>query len=76
MIIPMGMIRATQRDGYGRIVDVKINPLQVIRLTGYCDKTIVHLGDGSHVEVRESADRIEEAWTNIMKNSVDLESGL
>jgi len=76
MIIPLGMIRATRRDGYGRTVVVLINPLQVMQIMGFCDCTIVYLRDGSHIEVLESAETLEKAWCNIMKNSVDLESGL
>jgi len=55
MIIPLGMIRATNRDGYGRHVDVLINPLQVLGIIGRCDKTVVFLGDGRTIEVLESA---------------------
>ena len=71
MIIPLGMIRATRRDGYGRTVDVLINPLQVMQIMGFCDCTIVYLRDGSHIDVRESAETLEKAWCNIMKNSVE-----
>ena len=71
MIIPLGMIRATKRDGYGRHVDVLINPLQVMGIIGHCDKTIVFLGDGRTIEVLESAETLEKAWCNIMKNSVE-----
>ena len=71
MIIPLGMIRATKQDGYGRTVNCLINPLQVMRIMGFCDCTIVYLGDGSHVQVRESAETLEKAWCNIMKNAVE-----
>lgn len=75
MIIPLGMIRATKRDGYGRHVDVLINPLQVMGIISHCDKTVVFLGDGRTVDVCESADTLEKAWCNIMKNAVE-EPGL
>ena len=71
MIIPMGMIKATRRDGYGRTVYVLINPLQVMQIMGFCDCTIVYLRDGSHIDVRESAETLEKAWTNIMKHAVE-----
>ena len=71
MIIPMGMIRATSRDGYGRRVDVIINPLHVIGIIGHCDRTIVFLSDGRTIDVRESAETLEKAWCNIMKNAVE-----
>ncbi len=71
MIIPMGMIKATRRDGYGRTVNVLINPLQVMGIIGHCDKTIVFLGDGRTIEVLESAETLEKAWCNIMKNAVE-----
>ena len=71
MIIPLGMIRATKRDGYGRHVDVLINPLQVMGIIGHCDKTVVFLVDGQTIEVLESAETLEKAWCNIMKNSVE-----
>lgn len=75
MIIPLGMIHATRRDGYGRTVNVLINPLQVMQILGFCDCTIVFLSDGSNIDVRESADTLEKAWCNIMKNAVE-EPGL
>lgn len=71
MIIPLEMIRATRLDGYGRKVDVLINPLQVMGIIGHTDRTIVFLSDGRTVEVRESADTLEKAWCNIMKNAVE-----
>ena len=71
MIIPHGMIRATKRDGYWRHVDVLINPLQVMGIIGHCDKTIVFLSNGRTIEVLESAETLEKAWCNIMKNSVE-----
>lgn len=71
MIIPLGMIRATKRDSYGRHADVFINPLQVMGIIGHCDKTIVFLGDGRTIEVFESAGTLEKAWCNIMKNAVE-----
>ena len=75
MIIPMGMIKATRRDGYGRTMNVLINPLRVVQILGFCDRTIVLLSDGSNIDVRESADTLEKAWCNIMKNVVE-EPGL
>ena len=75
MIIPLGMIRATRLDGYGRKVDVLINPLQVMGIIGHTDRTIVFLSDGRTVDVRESAETLEKAWCNIMKNAVE-EPGL
>ena len=75
MIIPRGMIHATKRDGYGRHVDVLINPLQVMGIIGHTDRTIVFFSDGRTVDVRESADTLEKAWCNIMKNAVE-EPGL
>ncbi len=71
MIIPLGMIRATKRDGYGRHVYVLINPLQVMGIIGHTDRTIVFLSDGRTIDVRESADTLEKAWCNIMKNAVE-----
>lgn len=71
MIIPLGMIRATRRDGYGRTVNVLINPLQVMQILGFCDCTIVYLSNGRTIDVRESADTLEKAWCNIMKNAVE-----
>ena len=75
MIIPLGMIHATRQDGYGRKVDVLINPLQVMDIIGHPDRTIVFLSDGRTIDVRESADTLEKAWCNIMKNAVE-EPGL
>jgi len=75
MIIPLGMIRATRRDGYGRPVDFLINPLQVVGIIGHTDRTIVFLSDGRTIDVCESADTLEKAWCNIMKNAVE-EPGL
>ena len=71
MIIPLGMIRATRRDGYGRHVDVLINPLQVMGIIGHTDRTIVFLSDGRTIDVRESADMLEKAWTEVMKHVVE-----
>lgn len=71
MIIPLGMIRATRRDGYGRTVNVLINPLQVMQILGFCDCTIVYLSDGRTIDVRESADTLEKAWTEVMKHVVE-----
>ena len=71
MIIPLGMIRATKQDGYGRHVDVLINPLQVMEIIGLTDRTVVFLSDGRTIDVRESADTLEKAWCNIMKNAVE-----
>ena len=71
MIIPLGMIHATRRDGYGREVNVLINPLQVMGIIGHTDRTIVFLSDGRTIDVRESADTLEKAWCNIMKNAVE-----
>lgn len=71
MIIPLGMIRATRLDGYGRKVDVLINPLQVMGIIGHIDRTIVFLSDGRTIEVLEPAETLEKAWCNIMKNSVE-----
>ncbi len=67
MMIPSGMIRATRKDGYGRTVNVLINPLQVVSIMGFCDRTIVHLDNGSSLDVRESAETIEKAWSNVMR---------
>lgn len=71
MIIPLGMIRATRLDGYGREVNVLINPLQVMGIIGLTDRTIVFLSDGRTIDVRESADTLEKAWCNIMKKAVE-----
>ena len=71
MMIPSGMIRATQKDDYGRTVDILINPLQVVGIIGHCGSTIVYLGNGKHFEVRESPETLEKAWTNIMKHAVE-----
>ena len=71
MIIPIGMIRASKRDDYGRHVDVLINPLQVVDIIGWNDRTIVFLSNGRTIDVRESADTLEKAWCNIMKNAVE-----
>ena len=71
MIIPLGMIRATQKDSYGRTVDILINPLQVVGIIGHCGSTIVHLSNGKYFEVRESSETLEKAWTNIMKHAVE-----
>ena len=71
MIIPLGMIRATKRDGYGRRVDVLINPLQVVYIIGLTSRTVVFLSNGLTIDVRESADTLEKAWCDIMKNAVE-----
>lgn len=71
MMIPTGMIRATRKDGYGRTVDILINPLQVVGIIGHCDSTIVYLSNGKFFEVRESSETLEKAWTNIMKHAVE-----
>lgn len=72
MTIPMGMIRATRKDGYGRPVDVFINPLQVMFITGYYDRTIVMLNNGRSLDVCESVETIKKAWSNIMKHAVEV----
>lgn len=71
MIIPLGMIRATKKDGYGRPENVLINPLQIMGIIGHCDRTIVFLSDGRTIDVCESAETLEKAWCNIMKNAVE-----
>ncbi len=71
MIIPLGMIRATRRDGYGRPVDVLINPLQVMGIIGHHDRSVVFFNDGRSFEVCESADTLEKAWTEVMKHVVE-----
>jgi hypothetical protein len=42
-----------------------------MRIMGFCDCTIVYLGDGSHVQVRESAETLEKAWADVMKHVVE-----
>ncbi len=71
MIIPLGMIRATQKNGYGRTVEILINPLQVVGIISHCNSTIVYLSNGKHFEARESSETLEKAWTNIMKHAVE-----
>ena len=71
MIIPIGMIRATKRDGYGRHVNVLINPLQVVDIIGLHGRTVVFLSNGLTIDVRESADTLEKAWCDLMKNAVE-----
>ena len=75
MIIPMGMLKATMRDGYGREHVCLINPLEVEFIIGFHDRTMVRLISGRNVDVLEPPNVLEEAWTSLMQNVID-EKGL
>ena len=75
MIIPMGMLKATIRDGYGRESVCLINPLEIEFIIGFYDRTMVHLISGRNVDVLEPPKVLEEAWTSLMQNTIN-EKGL
>ena len=75
MIIPIGMLKATMRDGYGRESVCLINPLEIEFIIGFYDRTMVHLISGRNVDVLEPPKVLEEAWTSLMQHVID-EKGL
>ena len=75
MIIPMGMLKATTRDGYGRDIVCLINPLEVEGIMGFHDRTMIHLISGRNIDVIEPPNTLEKAWVNLMQNVID-EKGL
>ena len=70
-IIPIGMLRTTMRDGYGRHIMCLINPLEVEGIMGLFDGTVVRLVSGRNIDVLEPPSVLEEAWANLMQNIID-----
>lgn len=74
MIIPIGMLKATIRDGYGRESVCLINPLEIEFIIGFHNRTMVHLTSGRNVDVLEPPNVLERAWTSLMQNTIDEKS--
>ena len=70
-VIPIGMLRTTIRDGYGRNITCMINPLEVEGIIGRFDGTVVSLVSGRKIVVLESPIVLEKAWANLMRNITD-----
>ena len=71
MIIPLGMLKATARDGYGRDIVCLINPLEIEGIMRFHDRTMIHLISGRNIDVIEPPDTLEKAWTNLMQQVID-----